>query len=405
MRNFKQHLAESKNIHLEHIEDEIFNRGAIGLREAINFLLSLRNMLLGHSNSRVNVTVKWDGAPAIVVGTDPQSKKFFVATKSAFNKNPKVNYSTSDIYKNHSGPLADKLATVFTLLKPLNIKEILQGDLLYLAEDLKTVVIDGEKCIAFRPNTITYAVPLESDLGKKIARTKLGVVFHTTYTGDSIKDLKASFGANVNKYKNASNSLWINDAYYKDESGTATLTADESAQVTALLSLAGHLFQAIDSSFLNSLARDETLRNLIKTFNNSKVKAGQPIGNVKSHVTELLAFIDQKFQSEIDALKTEKGKQSREDKLKSIKSFIRKSRGAFLGVFEMYNLLTQTKNIIIRKLQSVKSLGTFIETSDGFRVTTPEGFVAVDNISGKAVKLVDRLEFSYANFTVAKDWS
>ena len=82
---------------MEHLEDSILNHGVNGTRDAINFLRSLRDMLAGTAKSKVNVSVKWDGAPAIFCGTDPSDGKFFVAKKGIFNKNPMVYKTNADI--------------------------------------------------------------------------------------------------------------------------------------------------------------------------------------------------------------------------------------------------------------------------------------------------------------------
>ena len=103
MISFSELILEDKggkNLHLEHLEDDSINYGAIGGRNAVNFLKSIRDMLVGNSSGKVNVSVKWDGAPAIICGTNPENGKFFVGTKSVFNVTPKVNYTNSDIRKN-----------------------------------------------------------------------------------------------------------------------------------------------------------------------------------------------------------------------------------------------------------------------------------------------------------------
>jgi hypothetical protein len=197
MKTFTTFLTEQKNLHLEHLEDELFNRGEAGVREAIAFLKSLTDMLKGNSKSPVDVTVKWDGAPAIFTGINPENGKFFVATKSLFNKTPKINYTNADIDSNHSGGLADKLKVALANLKGLGITGVLQGDMLYTAGDISSQTIDGESMVTFTPNTITYAVPSGSDLSSKITGSQMGIVFHTTYSGDTIENLKASFGADV----------------------------------------------------------------------------------------------------------------------------------------------------------------------------------------------------------------
>ena len=164
--------GQSKNTHLEHLEDDIINRGSNGGANAVNFLKSVRNMLAGNVGGRVNMTVKWDGAPAIVCGINPENGKFFVGTKSVFNKTPKINYTPADIRRNHNGAVATKLMVCLKELPKLGIKGLLQGDLLYTPGDLQSDSIDGEKMITFTPNTITYAVPVNSDIGKKYLEQK-----------------------------------------------------------------------------------------------------------------------------------------------------------------------------------------------------------------------------------------
>ena len=194
MFSFKGFITTEKNTHLEHLEDDIINRGSAGGENAVNFLKSVRNMLAGSSSGRVNMSVKWDGAPAIVCGTNPENGKFFVGTKSVFNKTPKINYTPGDISRNHSGPVANKLLACLRDLKRLGIRGVYQGDLLFTKGDLKLAAIDGEKMITFTPNTITYAVPTSSKLGRQIMRARIGIVFHTFYTGKTMSSLSAGFG-------------------------------------------------------------------------------------------------------------------------------------------------------------------------------------------------------------------
>jgi hypothetical protein len=154
-------LAEDKNTHLEHLEDDIINNGYEGGQNAIAFLESLNEMLAGHSKSKVNVTTKWDGAPAIVCGPSPENGKFFVGTKSVFNKTPKVNYSIADIRKNHTGDLQNILRECLTYLSGLGMKEILQGDLMFTSSGKKKTTYKDpsgkqEAMISFQPNTIVY---------------------------------------------------------------------------------------------------------------------------------------------------------------------------------------------------------------------------------------------------------
>ena len=172
MQGFQNYLVEDRNTHLEHLEDEIINNGTKGARTSIEFLKSIKKMLQGGKGGS-NVSVKWDGAPAIFAGTNPENGRFFVGTKSIFNATPKINYTVSDISRNHGGALADKLAVALKYLPSLGIKGVLQGDLLFTSSDKKGAVVNGEKSIIFTPNTITYMVPEKSDIGKRINRAKI----------------------------------------------------------------------------------------------------------------------------------------------------------------------------------------------------------------------------------------
>ena len=151
-------------------------------------------MLAGNSGSSVNVTVKWDGAPAVFAGINPENDQFFVGTKGVFAKNAKINYTNTDINLNHSGGLAKKLTVALAELSKANIKGVLQGDMMYTNDDLKTETIDGESYITFQPNTIVYAIPVKTKLAAKIMSSSMGIVWHTTYSGDTMEDMTASFG-------------------------------------------------------------------------------------------------------------------------------------------------------------------------------------------------------------------
>ena len=271
MRTFTTFLTEQKNLHLEHLEDELFNRGEAGVNEAIAFLKSLSEMLKGNAKSPVNVTVKWDGAPAVFAGTNPENGKFFVATKSLFNKTPKINYTNADIDRNHSGGLADKLKVALANLKGLGIKGVLQGDMLYTTGDLSSQTIDGESMLTFTPNTITYAVPSNSGLAKKINSSRMGIVFHTTYSGNTIENLKASFGADVSGLKKT-NKVWYQDADYRDVSGRATMTAKQEREIQNYIKGTERIIKGSKAALKKIV--NSPLKDLIKIYLNQNVRAG-----------------------------------------------------------------------------------------------------------------------------------
>ena len=398
-----------KNLHLEHLEDEIINFGVDGGRAAINFLRSLRDMLAGGSRSSVNMTVKWDGAPAIFCGIDPEDDKFFVAKKSVFNVSPKLYKTDAEIDAGLSGALVGKFKVALAELSKLGIKGVLQGDLMF-TDDVATDTIDGESMLTFQPNTIVYAVPVDSELGKIINKAKIGIVFHTTYTGDALQDMKASFGANISSLRQTS-SVWMDDATYKDTSGKSTFTATETEKVTSLLSQTGKSFQKINANKLRSFIKlQESMTGALagaslKTYNNSKVRAGEKITNPGAHAKGYEKWVEMSIQKQIDKAKSPAGKKKYENIQKEYVREVRKHTGNLKEIITFQNLLVDAKMLIVKKLNSVKGLtDTFIKTKNGFKVTNPEGYVAIDRVSGGAVKLVDRMEFSFNNFTAIKAW-
>jgi len=406
MITFKQYLTEAKegkNLHLEHLEDEVLNNGINGTRAAINFLQSLRDMLAGNAKSSVNVTVKWDGAPAIFAGINPENKKFFVGTKGVFNATPKVNYTDADIDANHSAPgLNSKLKIALKYLPKLGITDVLQGDMMFTQDDLSTETIDGKSYLTFQPNTIVYAVPKESS--DKIKKAKMGIVWHTTYSGDTLQSMRASFNTNI-KGLTKTNDVWFTDADYKDTSGTINFNKAETSTITSVLSQAGKTFSKFNTHFTKQLMSRQDVVLLIKTFNNVKVREGQKISNTSKHSQELIKYVGVKMQKNIDSVKTLKTKEAKQKIKDELISFLTSNKGNLKTIFDMQNLLTDAKNMIIRKLEKARGvMDTFIRTDNGYRVTAPEGFVAIDQM-GDAVKLVDRLEFSQANFTAAKNWA
>jgi len=388
-----------KNTHLEHLEDNIMNDGSQGGREAIAFLRSLGNMLdQGADDTRV--TVKWDGAPAVICGIDPQKGDFFVGTKSVFNKvNPKICYSEQDVDKIYPpGQLAEKLKASYRYLSKLPIRGVVQGDLLF-TDDTYIATIGGDRCIAFTPNTITYAVPVKSPLGQKIQTAKLGIVFHTTYSGSTLDTMSASFGANVP----GDADVFVASAEFSNASGEANMTLTDKAKYNALINRAeGSLRQS--SKFLDLMKGNDkfSLNYMFKIFFNRYVREGKSGMTVRNTAMDFARYFSNALDKEIESKKTKKTQDKYlEIKTNGLRFISANSNSIYMTIASYYNLQA-AKQFMIDKLQKVNTFGTFLRTDDGYRVTAPEGFVAIR--SGRALKLVDRLEFSRANFTAAKNW-
>ena len=403
MLRFNDFLIEQKNTHMTHVEELIFMKGVEGTRQAIEFLRDVRNALTSNSKSKVNITVKWDGAPAIFAGTDPSDGKFFVAKKGIFNKNPKVYKSESEI--DVGGELGEKFKIAFRNFKGLGIKGVIQGDLMF-TNDVKSENIDGKAYLTFQPNTIVYAVEKDSELGKMINKAEIGIVWHTSYTGNSFEDMKASFGKSIVPKLKKSPKVWMDDATYRDVSGTATFTTKESQQVTKLLSSAGTKFKRIGARIINDISNNEEFSKLFTTFNNTYVRAGTPFPNPNKHLREFLKYMDQKLKKDLYKVKTQAAKQRVKQKNMKLQSFAVSRTAALTGLLSLMNDVVDAKRMIIDKLNQANRMPMFLRTVNGFKITDQEGFVAIDKLKGGAVKLVNRLEFSKANFSpdIIKGW-
>jgi hypothetical protein len=405
MKSFVSYLSEEKNTHMTHIEDLVLDGGVSGARQAIVALQSLRDMLSGHASSeaKVGLTVKWDGAPAVFAGIDPTDGEFFVAKKGIFNKNPKVYKSHKDIEEDTSRDLQKKLKLAFDNLKLLGIKGVVQGDIMFTREDLKSETIEGEDYITFHPNTIVYAVPKSE--ATELLKAEIGVVFHTTYSGKSFEEMRASYGVNIETFKKTPK-VWAVSAGVSDVSGRANLTAQETKLVTKALSTAGKLFQSLGAGVFKLISSDQELNTIINTYNNTYIRRAERMGDGRRHVDGLIKFIDDKYQKEIDKLKTDKSKSAKLAKKDSIVKELKSYKSDLAKVFEIQKQLVVAKEIIINKLNQINTTKTFVKTTNGFKVTGAEGFVAIDRIGGGAVKLVDRLEFSTNNFNpnIIKGW-
>jgi hypothetical protein len=412
MKAFRNHVPineAAKNTHMTHLEDLILDGGVKGARQAIFALRSLRDMLQGNSKSPVDVTVKWDGAPAVFAGEDPATGEFFVAKKGVFNKNPKIYKNHAEIEEDNKGKTAliAKLKIAFDNLKDVGIKGVIQGDFMFDKSDLKTEKIDGQSYVTFHPNAVVYAFPVGSAEAKKVQRANMGIVWHTSYSGGTFESMRAQFGGNISGKLKQSSKVWMQDATLDDLSGTATLTAKETEALNKTLSSAGKIFQSIASSTLKTIESNKELNLMINVYNNTKVRAGQKVTDTRKHAIGMIMFVQSRYQKEIDKRSSQKGKDTQAAKRDEIlKFFDKKNLKNLQLIFDLQNLVVDSKLIIINKLNKLNKIGTFVKTKSGFKVTNPEGFVAIDRMDGGAVKLVDRMEFSTNNFSkdIIKGW-
>ena len=394
----------SKNTHLEHLEDDIFNNGYAGAQNALAFLEGLKGMLTtGKGGGNMKVTVKWDGAPAIICGEDPVNGFFFVGTKSVFAKTePKICYSHGDIDQWYQGELNTKLKMALDHLSKLPIKGVIQGDLLYTGTPMLTMM-GGKKCYKFKPNTITYCVEKDTEMGKKVAQSKIGIVFHTHYNGQDFDSMAAGFGVDVSGLQGNSDVAVFSSAF-TNTNGIANLSGAELSRLNLSMRTAK---RNLDSSrnFLNQIGGKLTGMEpaaLFKIYFNQKIKEGKIPTSAQQMLAEFKVFVESRYALKEAGVKTPKAKEKWQTKKQEAIKYLNSNKSEIYRALAGFKNLITAKEQIINRLKKIEGVGTFLEDENGYKVTSPEGFVAIKD--GTAVKLVDRLEFSRANFTVAKDW-
>jgi len=287
-------------------------------------------------------------------------------------------------------------------LPALGIKGIVHGDFMFSKSDLKSETIDGKKYVVFRPNTIAYAVPEGTPLANQIRAAQIGIVFHTTYTGKTMQTLSTQFDIDISALRKSKN-VWFRTNRLLDVTAAARLSKAENARLTSILSQAGSLFRTIPAPLLNQIASNETYRVPIMTYMNQKVRAGEHMG--AGFHKEVMDFVATKYNKTINDAKRPETKANRRKEKDAIMRWFHNNQAGLKAIYQLQNLLIDAKLLLIRKFNQVNDIGTFLHTpTGGYKVTTPEGYVAAWSSGGDAVKLVDRMEFSRANFLAVKNW-
>jgi len=389
-------MNEAKLTHLTHVEDLVWISGYQGAKDTIKYLEKTLYELKGHNKKDLKTFQKVDGAPAVIAGWNPENGKFFVATKSLFNKTPKINYTNEDIDINHgkarelSSKLKDALKYLPDVIKKGNI---VQGDFMYSKSDLSTEVIENVKGVSFKPNTIKYFVDASSGLYRTIMASKIGIIFHTTYLGATIHDLSAVFTINESIF-NKSKDVYFRTTYVKSYDPIDFTSAEYDAYNKSLSGLKTALskFKKDELSFLTN--KDISVE--IQTYINHKVRNGKSFS--KHEITELINFIMNKYQRAIDKLKTDKAKDKKTEEQREFIQRIRQSAGTLYYLFKWAEDARDLKILILDKLNQIQAPETpYIEKNGKYVVTDPEGYV-ISNSDESGVKFVNRSVFSAMNF-------
>ena len=391
---------EGKLLHLEHSEDVVINEGPAGCERIIRMFYSIFETLQGHAQKAVSITTKFDGSPAIIFGINPENRKFFIGTKSVFNMTePKILYTEQDVRKAYGDrpDLAEKLSYALKYLKAVTPNGVYQGDLMFTQSSLRTATVDGIESFVFRPNTISYVVPKDSELAKAISVAKIGIVLHTKYLGKDLPHMRASFLTGPEPFAKSA-SVWIKNAFFDDLSGKITMTEEETSYVANLLSTAQNMLKNIDKKSYEALISNKEFSLMFKIYVNQLVKSGKGVAALAQTAKGFIDYYRQRKIEEIGTLKTEKAKTAKKNKIKANLKFLMENRNTFIQVISLFRTFTEIKNIFLGKLNTIEQMHTFIEDGEGFKVISQEGFVAIDHVTGSAIKLVDRLNFSRLNF-------
>ena len=376
----KEEAEEDKLKHLEHVEDHVIHGGKKGFGHAFHTLNDVHKKLAGKGGKDTAVTMKYDGSPAVVFGEHPETKKFFVASKSAFNKNPKINHTHEDIEKNHGHApgLVQKLKAALDHAHKIKPQGIYQADIMHAGDvnhDKKNNRVD------FTPNTITYHAPADSEHGKAATKSKLGLAVHTQYEGNDIKSLKAVHNPDMSHFKGHKDVHLMNTTH---DTSSHRYPLEDRKQVDHHLEQAVAHFKNTPDDHHDTVGKHSTA---LKTYINHTVRTGEEHtqeGFVKHHSNT--------HQKKIDGVKTDAAKARHQTTKDTTIDHINKNKEHFEGPMNMHKHLQAAKNIITNNLSTKSQWGHEIAGAD----SKPEGFVAIRN--GRPSKFVDRSEFSAANF-------
>ena len=389
--------------HLEHLEDEMLNYGVEGCKAAVSFLKELRKML-GQQDSSGFMQTKWDGAPSVICGTNPMNGMFFVGTKSVFAKTePKMCYSHEDVDAFYSGDLAVKLKASLDYFSGLNISGVVQGDLLYTENDLKTETVNKEQLYTFRPNTITYGIPTNHPIGVAAKRAKIGVVFHTHYTGSYVPEMQALAGADVN---GSTDVLVVKNDTPMHRVGFSKSEMRKFdnyiTKIERMCRICGDFLDELVTKTGTTGDAKIHIASYLKQFFNSEIKNARSIGNVDEAMYDMLNFYEEKTNKELAKIKTVATLTKKRNLVYGSQNYVVENVYKFKAMLALYKELQAVKQMVIDKLDHLEEFRTFVQTDKGYKVTTPEGYVL--HKDGSMIKFVNRLEFAYNNFTLQKQW-
>lgn len=381
--------------HLPHLEDLVLQPG--GAAKAFAILSELGKVLEGEKPMPSGVSVKWDGSPAIVFGHDPNDGRFFVSTKSAFAKNPKLAKSAADIDAMFPESIRNILHTCFRELPAICPNGMYQGDFLFDAVGVKTVADKGVAvAVSFAPNVVEYSVPYESPMGQAVRNAAMGIVLHTklSITPDSEWLLEPMTDADYAKLPTTPRVLVVSSLY------AYTPDCDFDVHEKLDWSLVMDALQAHVSLFVNTPSKvydDITgpLKSLLPQFINAKVRDGQ-MPTTRSFVSEFYHWLTEYARKKSETLSTTDGKLRMLARFNAVGQNMLVNVGAWQDFWRVWLGIVEAKECLLSKLRGPAWCDSTIEGKPGV-----EGFVYAVN-PALSVKLINRMQFSRTNMLRGK---
>lgn len=359
--------SSGPNTHIEHLEDLIINDGRAGIQTVKKII---EGALLRTSGNRSSIifTCKLDGSPALWMDGDPERP--WVATKSLFNKTPKVNYNNQDIEANHPGVgLQKKLKIALQYLPRLGTQGVIQGDILFTRDDVKPFTFNKEKYLAFKANTITYGVRQGTPEAQTILAAEIGIALHTPYEGETYGSLHPIYGKTIS-YRKDADVFVLNPFQFRVKKMTEDVSNKIRASFEKALMMTGQ-----DYAVLEFMTKKDNA-STFKRFSNDLLK------------TRSLMSPPEEWYVGYSYVNPEIKKMPKE---------------SFIKIVTLYQTIMKIKHVILGYFVNTSGVDAFIKLDNGYKKVDGEGYVAI--IDGVPVKLVSREVFSLANFTNPKEWT
>jgi hypothetical protein len=369
--------------HLTHVEDRPLQTGEKGAKHAISSLKSAADHII-QGKKTSELTTKYDGSPAIVYGHHPENGKFFVASKSAFNKTPKINYTPADIEKNHGHApgLVKKLKDALQHLpKIAPEKGVYQGDMMFSHEDKKNTKSGG---ISFHPNPSGLTYTAHGTHAAAVKKAKIGVVTHLSYSGKDAASLNASHEVDHENFNKHSNVFSVDP---RMDTSKVHFGPKDRAEFNKHIAAAQAVHDTHGDDMYAGTKMHHGVGGHLETYMNHTVRTGE----TPNH-QNFSNWLETKKLKDIDKLKVEKNRKAKQAELSDELGKIGRNKKHYNNLFKMHQHLQKAKGVLINVMNQHQEF----QHEHGGEAANPEGYVF--HHGKETDKFVNRAEFSRRNF-------